>query len=243
MIPSSTNEAGTTSLREVLERCGFGADWSACWTEQLPGYYFDFGDFRLEATEVMGKYFRPVFMFTGLHATPRTIGSICFEMPLMVESFEQGAAWIADALSRRRYAPAPFPDWYAIGLENRSLLPWERERAAYGQRPQCSVTREWFRTAARMMREHAVVAEDAEVAYFSFDGEVLKIRAGNMLMAMPGTGIAWPHTIGVRAKGLKGLPLRFTTDPVHVSVWQGRLSIHNRVWNIIEIEGVGGNDE
>lgn len=234
MSPTEVSIAASTPLRAVLERCGFVENWTAPYADEQPGYCFDFGDLRLEAVRVTSMYLRPIFQFGGVRSTPRSLGMISFELPVMVESFEQGAAWITDALRRQGYMPGYQPDWYRLGLEHRGSLPWERKMAAYGQRPQCSVAREWFRTAARSLRENAAVADAVELAWLSFDGEVLKIRAGMTFVAMPGFGQAWPSAFGVHAAKLDFLPQRIAVDPLHVSVWEGRLSIHNRVWNVVE---------
>jgi hypothetical protein len=70
-----------------------------CWhadghTDQRPAYYYDFGNLRLTAAELTG-FGRPTFHFGGVWRGANSISMVDFDMPLEVESLEQGAAWIA----------------------------------------------------------------------------------------------------------------------------------------------------
>jgi hypothetical protein len=76
-----TNTA-TTATWDVLKEFGFAPD-AAVISDVMPGLSYDFGNFKLSASAVMGKYFRPVVFFTGVLATPRTLAEVCFELPRM----------------------------------------------------------------------------------------------------------------------------------------------------------------
>lgn len=88
-------------MRDVLCMLKFKEDWQAM-TSELPGYSYCFGNFRLSATLVFDRYYREVFFFSGVFQDSRTLAQVGFSVPLMVESFEQGTAWIVDGLLRQR---------------------------------------------------------------------------------------------------------------------------------------------
>ena len=80
--------------RALFAILGFQKDWGAI-TDQRPAYFYDFGNLRLTAAEVMSDQFKPCFHLGGVIQDARSITMIDFEMPLEVESFEQGVAWIS----------------------------------------------------------------------------------------------------------------------------------------------------
>jgi hypothetical protein len=57
--------------RALFERLEFGEDWEAM-TDQSPAYYYDFGNLRLTATQVM-SYFGPRFLLGGQRQAARSI--------------------------------------------------------------------------------------------------------------------------------------------------------------------------
>ncbi len=176
--------------REVLEELGFQDDWQSI-TDKAPAYRFDFGNLDLTVAQVTSEYLRPEFLFTGVWRTQRSIGMVESSMPLEVESYEQGVAWIAYSLKDAVLLWEP--DWLKQGRQWSVLLPWERRNKAYRERPSCSVLREWFSVASRQLRKLAAAASPADVVSIQFDGEVLKLRWNEMLLAMPAEGKAWPQ--------------------------------------------------
>lgn len=86
--------------RTVFEHLGFKEDWQAI-TEQPPGYFYDFGNLLLCAIECTScRSSKPVFLIGGVKCGPRSVGQIEFEMPLTIDSFEQGVALITQLLAK-----------------------------------------------------------------------------------------------------------------------------------------------
>lgn len=112
-------------LRRLLEDLGFVQDYSAM-TDQRPGYYFDFGNMRLNAVEVLSKSFRPVMLFNGFEKTDRTVRQVNFELPLELESFEQGVALIVYYLGKE-FIPSIATAWISQGREFEDALPWKKQ--------------------------------------------------------------------------------------------------------------------
>ena len=75
------------------------------------------------------------------------------------------------------------------------LLPWERNRRKYAERPKCFVDWEWFRVAANKLREQAKSADPNDFAIIEFDGEVLRIKTRVELIAMPAQGTSWDRPV------------------------------------------------
>lgn len=241
MIPADAVQATSTPLREVLELCGFGANWSAPYAEEQPGYYFDCGDFRLGAVRVTSLYVRPVFQFGGVRSTSRSLGMISFEMPVVVESFEQGVAWIVEALRLQGYTPHFRPDWYRIGEEHRDLLPWERQRAACAARPRCLVERDWLRPAIKKLREVSSNADPSDVTQISFDGEILRFRSGDVSVLIGASGTRWTESYAVCTRQLDGLPRRLMQEWIDVSIWDGRMTIGSRAFKLCALPDLPGD--
>ena len=89
----------------------------------------------------------------------------------------QGVAWVTWCLDKHAkdgiYNPARPITWLTEGHQNFYLLPWERERVAYENRPYCYVQREWARVALRNLSEQIVISDDEVPVTFQFDGEIL----------------------------------------------------------------------
>jgi len=216
--------------REVFEKLGFEEVWGTM-TDQEPAYRYDFGNCELTATQVMSRYLRPIFLLGGVARDERSLMEIDFEMPLEVESFEQGVAFIAYAL--RNYHPRQPIPWVEQGRQWAELLPWERSMREYEGRPKCVVDWEWFRLAAKKLREQAKSAESTELVAFEFDGEVLRIKTTCEFIAIPAQGAGWEHTYFLSLSELDFLPKRIIKRPVWVSAWEGKLTIGNRVFRLM----------
>ncbi|MBK6509420.1 MAG: hypothetical protein IPG06_08110 [Haliea sp.] len=121
-------DTASIAVWDVLKEFGFAPDSSVI-SEVTPGLSFDFGSFKLSAGVGLGKYLQPVVLFTGILATPRTLADICFEVPHMVISQEQLAAFLVyylnNAADRYSFLPSQNIDWLTMGQQHRHLLPWE----------------------------------------------------------------------------------------------------------------------
>lgn len=215
--------------RSLFKTLGFQEDWNAI-ADELPAYSYDFGNLVLTAAQVISRNFVPVFLFLGVIRDDRSVGMVQFEMPLQVESLEQGVAWISSGLGTRFQPHIPTP-WLADGREWKDHLPWMRERKAYELRPQCTIKKDWFRVAAKELRAVATTASESDLGWLIFDGEALRVSVRGTTVIVPATGTAWDSRYSIRAKHLDHLPKRLT-DPVVVSVWDAKLKIGNRVWTL-----------
>jgi len=215
--------ANAIATRDILKRLGFAEDWTAV-ADELPAYAVNLGTIKFTVARQTNRFLRPVFAVSGVAADRRTAKTISFELPIQVESYEQGVALLAHAIGSDHEPEQP-AEWLEQGRSWRHLLPWEREKAAYAARPSCGFAREWFRVAGKRLRVLAGAAHPSDTATFSFDGKVLKIDAAGEILAMAAVGAAWDAVFAVSLCGLRALPKRLTFDPVSVEVWEGRLSI------------------
>lgn len=219
--------------RVVFKELGFQEDWDAI-TDQSPAYYFDFGNLRLMAAELMSDRFVPCFHFGGVWRDFRSISMVDFKMPLEVESLEQGAAWIAYGLGKSFRSRHP-TSWLADGWTWQDRLPWVRRMKEYEARPLCSVEKDWFKVAVKKLRALADAASDSDVVWIGFDGDALRIAGCGTAVIVPATGTAWKARYAIKTKQLDHLPKRLT-DPVVIDMWEGRLSIGRHVWNLAQSE-------
>lgn len=227
---SKRSPVATGSLLRAL---GFRKDPEVL-SDEPPGLSFNFGNFKLEAGQLMNRWLRPVITVGGVMTTDRTISLVHFEMPLDVESFEQGVALVTYCLDRHSpggaFKPASTVSWLDEGRRYRHLLPWEKEASAYAVRPHCYVEREWARLALRDLSEILKGTNEDSPVIFQFDGEVLTIRCSQKVIAAPAVGLPWPNRFSISASLLQGLPQRLGSE-VEVSVWDRKLQIGNRSYS------------
>jgi hypothetical protein len=215
---------------DALKELGFSPD-STVISDDMPGLSFDFGNFKLSASVVINKSFKPVVLFGGVLATPRTLTEVCFELPRMVASRQQVVAFLAYYLDKQAsesgsvFHPAREVDWISEGRQNRHLLPWAAEMAAYRSRPHCSVQRDWLRLALKRLAELLGQLDAAAEVEIGFDGSVLLIRCSDEVVAMSAHGRPWRTQFTIPAGNLTHLPKRLGRDEIEISVWDGRLSI------------------
>ncbi len=223
-----SNESESIATRDVLLRFGFRPD-DGIVSDVEPGLSFDFGNFKLSASWVMNMRFAEVVLFTGVIVTPRTISEVLFELPRRVKSVEQCAAWIAWHLDRvvggEGFVPAHPVEWFIVGKNHHSLLPWMVDLTEYKARPHCVVERNWLRVALKTLGELLTTADGHEQVVFSFDGTLLTIRSAGKAVAMPAEGMPWPKHYQIPAERLRRLPKRLINDRIVVSVWGTRLNI------------------
>lgn len=218
----------TTETWELLKQLGFVPDASVI-SDVMPGLSYDFGNFTLSASAVMGKWFEPLVLFTGVLATPRTLAEVSFELPRVVASKEQLTAFLVYYLDKAARGDVFHPSrpvaWISEGRATQSLLPWEMDMAAYRARPHCSVRRDWLRLALNSLAEIITKADDTAAVEFSFDGSVLMIRCSDQVVPMSAIGNAWPSPFEIPAGKMRRLPKRLMRDELEVSVHGGRLHI------------------
>ncbi|MBI5771341.1 MAG: hypothetical protein HZA93_26440 [Verrucomicrobia bacterium] len=214
---------------DLLKGLGFQPDESV-FSDIRPGLSFDFGNFKLSASAVLSRRFEEVVLFTGVLATARSLAEVQFEMPRQIESREKCAAWVAwnlDQAAGGGFDPANEVAWLKIGRANLGLLPWYFDRHAYETRPSCSMEREWARPLFKKLKLILAELPDDALVRFSFDGEVLKIRANQIVLAAPASGAPWQNSYVATRATFPMLPRRLTRDPVTFSIWNGHLEMAN----------------
>lgn len=214
---------------DILKSLGFKEDPNVI-SDSKPGLSFNFGNFKLSAGHLLNMSFQDVVLLSGIMSTPRTIAEVDCQMPQEVESWEQGVAWVTwclDNQGRRIFKPEIPVPWLEEGRKYRHLLPWERQRAAYADRAYCTVQREWARVGLRDLAEQMANSDDMDTVTIEFDGEVLKIRCNDMLIAMPANGNSWPPKYAIKVRQLRHLPKRLMHNLVGFSIWEDALTINN----------------
>jgi hypothetical protein len=95
------------------------------------------------------------------------------------------------------------------------------------------VEREWFRVAAKKIRNQALSAGASDIIIFRFDGKVLSIDMGDELLAMPAKGKAWDIDYSVSAAKFSALAKRIMGATVYLGVWEGQLQIDRHRYPIL----------
>lgn len=234
------NEAEPIATWVVLQEFGFTPETSI-YSNLRPGLEYDFGKFTLSAALVMNRHFVDVVHFSGVIASSESIGEVEFEMPLLVESREQCAAWIAWHLAKfhqaRVYRRGQFPAWLYQGAQQKHLLPWVRDMEEYRARPQCSAEREWLKLALRSLARYLTNIEDTELLEVAFDGDVLSFRLPGNQIVLAAKGAPWKSRFSIPAGKLRRLPKRIMSEYVEVSVWRSRLNIGRHSYDgVVEVE-------
>lgn len=220
---NSQVQAMWLDTRGALTSLGFHEDWEAM-SDCRPGYRFNSGPLELRANQVMSRYFRPVFLLTGSFFDSRSAIGIEFEMPLQIESLDQAKAWIAHGAHVQH--PDSAVPWLAEGIAMKHLLPWERARRLYEERPQCSVSKQWMRLAIIELRAMAMQAVPADECVIAFDGKLLTFRTSSGVIPLHASSSRpWPEICRVRLADFADLPRRLMQDPVGVHVWEAHLVI------------------
>lgn len=215
------------SLYNVLKEIGFREISDS-------KFEYDFGNFKLNTCEGVNKHLADIFYFSGINRTPQTITLIEFDLPIRVDSVEQGVAFLSYYLGKD-FEARKVPAWYHQGKLWKYLLPWEKERTAYNQKPSATIEHEYFRLMIRKMRKLALLANMEDITTFSFDGEILKIVCADQRIVAPATGNPWEETITVRTKSLSNLPERVKTRDGEMFLWQECLQIASNTFKIINL--------
>lgn len=233
---------------DVLKEFGFTADASVM-SDLRPGLSNDFGNTKLSASAVVGKYFQPVILFTGWLQTPRTLVELSFEIPREINPRELVAAFIVWNLDRvapgRRFTPEREVAWLELGRQHQHLLPWEiaqakraEELAAYAARPHCLVNRSVLRLALKSLAAIFPVASSVDSVVVSFDGRVLSFVCNEIESALVAAGTAWSCRYQLPIAAIAdALPIRLSKENVEVGIWKSRLEIDRaRCPGVVELK-------
>lgn len=189
----------------------------------------------------MNRRFQDVVMFGGTLRTPRTISMVEFEMPRQIESREKCAAWLAwnlDQHADTTFEPTKAMDWLGIGRANFRLLPWYFDQEAYNDRPHCCVDKELARPLLKNLAKITEEMPPEEKVWFSFDGEVIKIRAGKELLALAAKGKPWFNRYGLDALQLTKPPRRLPKESVWFENWEDYFTIAGCRYRGVVIEPI-----
>ncbi len=214
-------------LESILLQVGF--------TENSMGFVYDFGNCQLKATKVY-KWFSEVYQFSSIIISNRSACEIQFDLPLMVESFEQGVAFLAFNFKKNQLANTP--EWFKQGVEWEDTLPGRKDLKAYRENPVATVEHEWFRLIVKKLREYIKEESENDLTLFSFDGSVLRIECGSKVIVAPADGKPWNAMAIIKSRSLDFLPKRISNDPVNLFIWKERLNVGRRVFEIYELRGL-----
>jgi hypothetical protein len=218
-MPASTSMA----TRDVLLGLGF-TPCRADFTDEQPGYQYNFGNLLLKACQLTNLYMRPVMQFSGFMATPFKMETFDFEMPLQVESFQQGAAYVSYNLGKK-FIPKRPTTWLEEARQWEDLLPWRRRMILYEARPHCFAEAEWFRVAVKKLLAWGQLANDEQTFEVICANEVLKFKMQDQTVAIQVRGKDWPTAFVCKTKQLAKISKRTPSVGVPVGVWEGRLTI------------------
>ncbi|MBK8245311.1 MAG: hypothetical protein IPK88_17935 [Saprospiraceae bacterium] len=217
------NYEANVSVKTILIKIGF-----------LPtgdGLQFDFGNCKLKANHGISRQFQEGYNFYGFYISERKAGEFDFFLPLFVESFEQGLAYIAFCL---RKADLKYrPDWLNEGLAFEEHLPWKRDAKAFNENPKAVIEHEWFRIMVKKLRNLMSNSSDEALTKFSFNGSVLKVECENQTIVVSGIGNDWQREATVKTNSLDFLPKRIPNENILIYIWKDKLHINNRIFNLV----------
>lgn len=214
------------SVQSILTKLGF-----------LPngdGLQYDFGNCKMNVSQGINQYFQEGYNFYGCYISDRTAGELDFFLPLQVESYEQGLAFIAYYLRKADFINKPV--WLNEGLALRDHLPWENERNIYQRNPIANIEHEWFRVLVNKLRCLISRSTDEDLTSFSFDGKVLKVVCNNETFVVSGFGKEWQRPATVKTISLDFLPKRIKNRNTSIYTWEDKLYIGNRLFKIVHDE-------
>ena len=211
---------GNLCVEAILESVGFKFKGDS--------YEFDFVNGKLKATRVFKLV--EIYLFHGFCRTERKFNQFDFELPLKVESLEQGLALIAYHLRDAEFNYTP--EWLTNGLELFDHLPWKKGLKEYQETPKARVEHAWFRLIVKKLLEQARTAGEGDYSVFSFDGQILKIKCNDRDFVCQADGKAWFYKAVLKTEALNFLPKRIQNKDVYIFIWDGKLHIGNRLFII-----------
>lgn len=162
--------------------------------------------------------------FSGHLASLDSFQVFDFMLPLQVDSFEQGVAFITYNLGKK-FAPKRPTPWLELGREWEDLLPWRQKAILYNQRPNCHAEADWFRVAVKKLVSCGQQADDAQRFEVSCLDGILKFKMDDQTVALQVKGNDWPESYFGKTKLLTRISKRTPSDGVAIGVWEERLSI------------------
>lgn len=189
-------------------------------------FQFNFGNCKLTVQKLYGSNFNEIYLFTGFYRTKRTAGEIQFELPLKVESFEQGCALISYYLKGADLEIVP--EWLKKGKVFQDHLPWIKARIAYDAIPKAMLEHEWFSIIVKKLTALVTASTEYNITKFTFDGEVLRIECNGNLLVSPAIGKPWNQVAILKTNTLKFLPKKIRKVNIELFIYDNMLRIGNR---------------
>ena len=222
------NMSETVTTRHALQHFGF-TPYNKVISDEKPGLVYRFDDLSLTASWILNMRMVEIVNISGVLAYSNSLSEINIEMPREFDSLELCAAWIVwhldQAASKHAFKLFHKAPWVNLGRLNLHKLPWNEQRERYKNRPCCEIERDWLKQAIRSLRDKIENANQGIDVIFGFDGEILTIRLGADLIAIPAKGNSWGECYVLKVNLLENLPKRIMRDPTYVSFWDGKLSI------------------
>ncbi len=219
--------------KDLLVTIGFtDVDDKSLISNNKPSLEFDFGNFKLQARELMNKRLANIIQLSGLNTTERTIHEIKIELPLVVESIEEGLAMISYGLGNP-FDATNVPDWYYLGLKHKHLLPWIKEMEAFKSRQEVTIEYDYYRIIIRSLLKNAKESDANDLTIISFNGEMLTINcSGNKIFA-PALGEAWSENAVLKTQNLSALPKRLRKKAGIIAILKNKITFDNYVFNLL----------
>jgi hypothetical protein len=217
---------------EVLKQIGFKELHNPDKSDFIDSFEYDFGSFKLKVRVLMNRRFKQVYHFSGILKTERSNNMIDFEVPMEVESFEQGVAYISYGLGSR-FNSSISPQWYLDGLNWKNQLPWLKANEEFRNTPSAYIQHDYFKLIEKKMSAIAINAKEDETTTFSFDGEILRIVCSGNLIVTQAVGKAWTSNAVIKTKTLIYLPKRIRKDGISIYIWKDNLNIGNTLFSLI----------
>lgn len=199
-----------------------------------PKYRYHLGDLLLTAEPLNGPYFWPEYRFSGTFLPEREACIREFFLPEWVESYEHGVAAIVANLEPL-FVRGDFPTWFENGASWVDQLPSGFPFWIDAQRHECFVQTEWFRVAARKLKEAGRLAGDDDLIVVNVASGVLQIKLPSEMLIMPARADAWPKLCICGAAPLRELPAKYSSEEVCLSHWGNRLHIGDLRLEVLDV--------
>ncbi len=220
----------TVRTLDVLRLFGFSDN------NTLMGLVWNFGTGEVTAVECVAHKGLRVYM-DGFWRTNRRMGEIDYPMPVEVDSFEQGKAWVAYVLHHVHHvAFRERPSWIEEGLALKHLLPWEQARERAKARFTCAVPQKFLRVALTDLRRLAKNATERDLVSFEFDGRVLTLTAMGERTEIAARGEAWDRPYCLPLISFR-LGIRLDHAEPTISIYDARFQIYRYSFSLSDGEG------
>lgn len=96
--------------------------------------------------------------------------------------------------------------------------------------------RGWLRQALKAIKLNVSNTDPDSNICIAFDGRVLSFQSANWIAPIPALGESWPNKYEIKVSDFY-FPSRLMQETVHISIWEGNLSVGNRLYRGVTIAG------